>query len=154
MVFGIGEGKIDIITEKQSYANGEMLKGKVMLNLNSAKKAKGLRIQFYGERTERKTHFSGGRSHSSSSTERIMAQEIKLDVEKEYPAGSKDYDFSFQLPTLQKPGSGGDGIFGAIAGIFSSMTDPYANVQWFLDSSLDLPMSFDISKKQRVNFIR
>lgn len=147
MVLGIGEGKIGIVTEKQNYTNGEMLKGKVTLDLNGAKKAKGLRIKFYGERRVQRG--------KSSHIEKIMIQEFSLDVEKEYPAGTKDYEFQFQLPTLQRPQQSQDGgIMGGIMNIISSMSDPYGNVSWFLDASLDLPMSFDISRKQRVNFVR
>lgn len=155
MVFGIGEGKITIMTEKTGYAPGELLKGKVILELNSPKKAKMLRIRFYGEQRQSRTSISMGRTHTSGSTVRIMEQEIALDGEKEYPAGQKEYEFQFQLPTLPKPQQSTDtGIAGVITNLAVSMADPYRNVTWHLDASLDLPMSMDVSKKQIVNFVR
>ncbi|VVB98521.1 Uncharacterised protein [uncultured archaeon] len=155
MVFGMGEGKIDLVLDKASYSSGETIDGKLSLTLNNSRKARALRVQFYGERTTHHTHHSGGRSHSTSSTERIMVQELALDAEKEYPSGTKEYAFSFKLPVLEKPAQSADqGIVGAITNVFASMADPYANVRWYVDASLDLPMAIDINKKQLVNFTR
>ncbi len=155
MVLGIGEGKIAIATEKTGYGQGELLKGRVMLQLNSPKKAKMLRIRFYGEQRQSHASFSMGKTRTSASTVKIMEQEITLDGEREYPAGQKEYEFQFQLPTIPKPQQSADtGIMGAVAALAMSAADPYRNVTWYLDASLDLPMSFDISKKQIVNLVR
>jgi hypothetical protein len=149
MVFGIGEGKVEITLDKGSYGSGETINGRLSLTLNSPKKARKLRVQFYGERTKPR------RGRSSSSTERIMVQEVQLDGEKEYPSGTKEYEFKFQLPNIQRPAQSAEqGLMGAITNLVTSMADPYANVRWFVDASLDLPMSMDISKKMPVNFVR
>ncbi len=154
MVLGFGEGKIEITTEKQAYSPGGLLKGKIMLELDSPKKARAFRIHFYGERKTSRTTYSSGGTHSSNSTERVMQQELSLDGEREY-SGRKDYDFQFQLPTFQKPQMmEGGGLVAGIVNTFASFADPYANVSWHLDASLDVPMSLDVNRKIRVNFVR
>lgn len=147
MALGIGEGKIDVNTEKQTYGQGEILKGRVILQLNSQKKARALRIRFYGECRRR--------TGKGSSTERIYLQELILDQEKEYPAGMKEYDFQFQLPTIPKPQTmQGSGIVEFAANVAAAFLDPYANVKWYLDASLDIPMGIDVNKRQILNFVR
>lgn len=147
MVFGIGEGKIEITTEKPSYMQGELLKGKVKLELNSAKKARQLRVQFYGERR------TG--SGKSSRMEKTFLQELVLDGEKEYPAGARDYDFQFQLPTIPKLAqSQGSGIIDVAVNMLASFADPFSSTKWYLDASLDVPMGIDVNKKQLLNFVR
>jgi len=49
MVLGVGEGKIEIILIKDVFQPGEKISGTVKLTLKSPKKAKELRIVFYGE---------------------------------------------------------------------------------------------------------
>jgi hypothetical protein len=151
MVFGIGEGKIEIETDKQSYTGGEKVKGKVRLTLNQPKKAKGLRIRFYGERrTTTRSVGIGTSSRSSTHIEQLYLQEISLGGEKEYPAGLTECDFEFALPSPQRAAPQGDN---PLAGVINMLVgDPWANVRWYLDASLDLPMSLDINKKMQVSF--
>jgi hypothetical protein len=149
MVFGIGEGKIEIETDKQSYSAGEKVKGKVRLTLNQPKKAKGLRLKFYGERRVQNVSM-GSRGGTSTRIVQEYPQEITLGGEKEYPAGMTECDFEFTLPSPQRAAPQGDnplaGVFGMLVG------DPWANVVWYLDASLDLPMSLDINKKMQISF--
>jgi hypothetical protein len=49
---------------------------------------------------------------------------------------------------------GDAGVMGAVSGFLGNMIDPLANAKWYLDASLDMPMSLDISKKTRINIIR
>ncbi|MDD5337444.1 MAG: hypothetical protein PHS02_03080 [Candidatus ainarchaeum sp.] len=156
MVFGIGEGKIDIIPEKQSYAFGEAIGGKVVLQLSQPKKANGSRIRFYGliktQHSDRDMH---GHRHTHASTREVLAQSFQLAEEGDFPAGTKEYPFTIKLPTIPKDGNAGSGGFlSGIAGILGATQDPLLNAEWYLDASLDLPMSFDISKKLRLNLIR
>jgi len=51
MVFGIGEGNIEIVLPKMNYTYGEKINGKVVLTLNQPKNAKGLRIELRAERS-------------------------------------------------------------------------------------------------------
>ena len=148
MVLGIGEGKIEIVTEKQGYSAGEKIKGKVRLTLNQPKKAQALRIRFYGERKVRRQSY-GTRHGSSTHTEQVYPQEITLGGEKEYPAGVSEYEFELQLPSIERQAQG-EGIVAGVLGFLAG--DPWANVRWFLDASLALPMSFDINRKTQIGF--
>ena len=144
MVFGMGEGSVAINTEKPYYAEGELLRGRASLDLNSARKARGFHIRFYGE-----IYVGSGRNRH---LERVMVQEAMLDTEKEYPAGKRDYDFQFQLPKIPVQAPIATGI-GVLDGLVNALTaDPFARAQWFLEASLDIPMAVDIGKKQLVNF--
>jgi hypothetical protein len=151
MVLGIGDGKIEITTEKQSYAAGEKLKGKVTLTLNQPKKAKELRILFYGERKARGSTRYRAVSHEKGSVERVYPLDMRLAGEQEYPAGTSEYEFEFTLPSPQRFTPPADnplaGVFGMLIG------DPWANVKWYLDASLNLSMAFDINNKVQVNFV-
>ncbi len=142
MVLGIGEGRIEIMTEKFSYGSGETLMGKVILQVNAPKKARALRIQFYGVR---KLHSYSGGKHRTR-TETIMKQELVLDGEREHQTGTTEYPFEFRLPSIPRPVGGGDALV--------NLADPYGDVKWYLDASLDIPLSFDINKKQILNFVR
>lgn len=142
MVLGIGEGKVEIVLEKQSFSAGETIKGKVRITLNQVKKAKELRIKFYGEK-----HVGSGKHHH---VDYLYPQEIRLDGEKEYPAGMSEYGFQLQLPRPERPVQG-EGVIAGVLGFLAG--DPFANVRWYLDASLSLPMSFDINKKMQISFV-
>jgi hypothetical protein len=133
MVLGIGEGSIEIITYKPSYSAGEKIKGRVRLILNQPKKARGLRLRFYGVRR------LGRGQHES--VEFGYVQEIQLGGEKEYPAGPTEYDFELQLPIPGQP----------VAGMIPNA--PWAD-EWYLDAVLMLWLMFGISKKLRINITR
>lgn len=169
MVFGIGEGKMDITLEKPSYVSGELMKGKVVLSLNQTKKAKSLTVQFYGEYFETVTgyeHVPGKpgmtRPTSHRVARRMYEQKLALGAEQDYPAGTKEYEFQFQLPTLapatQAPQVQTGGVLGALENVAlagaAARMDPMITARWYVESWLDMPMSFDIRKKVQINFVR
>jgi hypothetical protein len=149
MVLGLFEGSIDIVVDNQFYSPSQTISGKVILNLKAPKKAKKLRIQFYGERKVRRNM---GRNDT---TERILVQEIVLSGEQEYPAGTVVYPFELKLPSLEKPKApfAGNNFFEKFINALATV-DPYSNVKWYLDASLDLPLSFDINKRKLINLVR
>lgn len=144
MVLGLGEGNIEITTDKQSYSPGETIKGKVKLFLNNQKSANGFRIKFYGEYKDR-----GGRRTRSR---RLYEQKIELDSQKEYSAGQRDYDFEIKLPKIEKPAPA-TGMFAGVMNYLTNLNNPVARAKWYLDASLELSGSFDINKKLRINFV-
>ncbi len=131
MVLGIGEGRIDITTERFSYGPGEEVRGRVILQLNKPKSARALRIRFYGEK---RTFSYSSSGKKSVKTEQIFSQERILGGHKEYPEGISEYQFQFRIP------------------IVAELRDTGSIFKWYLDASLDLPLSFDISKRQVLNF--
>ena len=143
MVFGLFEGnKLTITLDKPSFNIGESITGKVTLDLKKPKKAKGLRVSVYLEyETEQEVIRNVGSPPRPTRqierhSEKFGTQTANLDTEKEYPAGHIDYPFS--IPTAKTNAA----PFG-----FSR------KLGWFIDASLDVPMSVDVGKKQQLNVI-
>jgi hypothetical protein len=156
MVLGIGEGSIEIKIDKASYVPGEAITGQVILKLNQPKNAKELRIMFYGEyeRRKRHSHYNSRRGRHSdveTHTERIWVQNITLDGEKAYPAGVSTYSFKIQLPQYNAQPQ--QAITLGPISIPLGSSDPVKRARWYLNASLNLSMSFDISKKQQIALI-
>jgi hypothetical protein len=165
MVFGIGEGKVDIILDKTSYSLGDVINGKVVLTLNSPKKAREFRLRFWGERTARRnftTHDAHGvaSTRSSMTNETIYEMKITLDGEKEYSGG--EYPFQVKIPGVEgkQPndlvGGNAEGVknvLGAVLNVAEEFGAVPAPARWYVQASLDLPISFDISKKVQINVV-
>ena len=157
MVFGIGEGSIDVVLDKLNFSPGDMLIGTVKLKLNSPKKARNLRVRFWGERKVRRNKRSvpgaataGG---SGSGTNMVDAKEVvyeftvTLDGEKEYTSG--DYPFQIKMPDYseKKPDVPGLEVAAEIAQTLGVLPSP---VRWYLQATLDLPNAIDLNKKVQV----
>lgn len=156
MVLGLFEGEIEIKTDKLDYLPGETIQGQVILNLKQPKKAKELRIMFYGElqhRERRVSYGPNGKRHVDREEykERLFEQSVILDGEKEYPQGISTYPFKITLPRFRFTQKETRKIsLGPITLDLSSL-HPIKRVRWYLDASLNIPMSFDINKKIRIN---
>lgn len=149
MVLGFLEGnKIEITADKQTYISNDTIKGQVTLTLGKPKKAKELRIQFYGEYPDHHTHYSSRGSRASTTMRKIFEQKIQLSGSKEYSAGTSTYPFEIKLPEIKRAQQSGISL-GPIN--IPLGTDPVATSQWYLEASLDVGMSFDVSKKMRIN---
>lgn len=140
MVFGLFEGnKIDIQVDKPHYQFGEEVTGKVVLDMKGTKKANQVAIQLYFEyvimvpvvknmgNPPRQVNTTDAR------TQRTMAHVLSLDGKKEYGPGHFEYPFKFTLQNTQ------------IAGGYMRANG------WYLDASLDVPLSVDVSKRVLVN---
>jgi hypothetical protein len=143
MVLGLFEGKVDLTTDKKTYLPGETIKGQVTLTLNKPKKATELRVMFFGEYTQQI-----GRN---TITRRIYEVKLNLDSDREYPSGSKIYDFQIQIPQIKRAVTTGEGILGGIQTVVTNFTDPVLSCAWYVEASLNLPLEFDINKSVRIN---
>ncbi len=141
MVFGIGEGKIDIIIDRLSYIQGDKVAGKVRLGISSPKKANGVRLELRVERT--------AGSGKNRRTEVLHSFVLELDKEKEY-RGNEEYEFEVVLPKLQAPQKP-DGILGNIVDIAQAFGAVASPPRWYLKASLDVPMSIDITKQVQLS---
>ena len=146
MVFGFGEGKVDIILEKNNFKKGETIKGKVVLELNKPKKAKELRVKLYAEREIPK--ISKGRR--TRSKEVMFSYPMKIDGEKEYTSG--EYEFEIMVPELPE-GELPGGTAGEVVKAVSFLAGTPSAPRWYLEASLDIPMSMDIKKKVQINVV-
>lgn len=145
MVLGILEGEKSIILHlpKEQFMGGETVSGKVELRLNEPKKAQSLRLRFKG------TYTTGGR-HRRTIT--VFQYETNLDGEKEYPAGSRTYDFSFQLPP-KPPEPPSDAVSSILRFFSPSELDKLRRCRWNFDISLVMPLAFDVLKIKEVSVI-
>jgi hypothetical protein len=142
MVLGFGEGSIEIVLDEgQLFEAGGIITGRIKLDLKERKKAKGLRIEFYGEIKKRR-----GKSRV---TERVYVTSSLLGGEQEYPAGLSNYEFKIQLPQVS-PRKRAEDFFGKIMDFIAP--DPLWKAKWYLDASLELPMAFDVNQKIVVDF--
>lgn len=152
MVFGIGEGSIEIQLPKFNYTQGETIKGKLVLKLNAPKKARELRVELVAERriTQTRIGTSGRRTHTS--IERVY--EFKLPLRGEGEFTSSEYDFELQVPKFSAavPGevAGTPEGIGAVVRTLLSLPSPPS---WYVIGVLDIPLSLDITKKVQISVV-
>jgi hypothetical protein len=150
-LFGFMKGKIEIFIPRTTYSYGETVEGKVTLELKQPQKASGVTIQLLAIEKHHETR--GGKSHLH--TKNIFDQTIKLDSEREYPAGKMlEYPFKFTLPTWQGPEINMDGALGTVIKTMDavgpilkafSRSSSSGGTTWTLKAKMDVS-GFDINK--------
>ena len=134
MVLGLFEGSMELRLNGSTFASGQKITGTLFLKLSQPKKARELRLEFYGEIRRQ----SGRHSH----VERIFQVRQQLSGERTYNA-SETFNFEIQVPnvvTVQAPG-----ILGTLMGMFTPRPTFYVH------ASLDAPNEFDINRRVMVN---
>ncbi|MEK6941965.1 MAG: hypothetical protein AABW85_03855 [archaeon] len=170
MVFGFGEDKADLVLEKTSFSAGEIIRGRLVLNISKPKKGRSVRVVLFGQKTQTEWRYDFSSKHSKPHTAvtKIYEFEIELDKEKEY-SGNYAYDFEIAVPqsadarkqfeskienTLQQyDNTPVGGIFRAAAGIGKAAMHP-PRTDWFLEGKLDVPGGFDVSKKVQIQILQ
>jgi hypothetical protein len=154
MIFGLGAGKIEIILEKYNFSPGEVIKGKVSLELKKPSLAKKLKITLAGVRI---TNQPVNRPNRPPSTETrkdfIHHFELILDGEKEYSKG--EYPFEIKIPdnilgVSSLPKEPTEGVLGVVlktAETLSKMSGATSRIEWYLEADLEIPGAFDVKKK-------
>ena len=128
MVFGIGEGEIEITLGPTTYTPKETINGKLKLRLPKKIQAREFRVEFYGE-VER-----------GSKVERVFRAVQKLGGERTYKDGEV-FNFSLTIPEQANPPEA-QGTFGSIRDIFAPKPR-----NWFVHASIDIPMSPDVNSR-------
>ena len=145
MVLGIGEGSIEIQLPKLNYVQGEVIKGKVILKLNAPKRARELRVELIAEQIQSVNSPRGRRKD----TRRVYTYKNTLKGEGEYI--SSEYDFELTIPKF-----GGtqelEGIAKTIVSAFSALGGG-TSLHWYIVATLDLPLSFDITKRVTISVV-
>lgn len=140
MVFGIGEGKIGLELNTHEAAAGGKISGTLKLELPAPRKAKELRVEIIGERREM--------HNGKRRTVRVYEFKKPLGGEQEYTSG----EYRFELPVPQQARQGPlpqEGALGTIVGLAKAF-GVGAPIEWYVVGVLDIPMSFDISKKVQI----
>jgi len=142
MVFGIGEGKIDLELNTHDVTAGGKISGKLKLELNSPKKAKELRVELIGE--QKRTQ--------NGKTKKVVVYRFKqvLGGDMEYSSG--DYGFELQAPQISEVEKGIEGAAGLALGA-AKLLGAIHPVEYSVVGTLDLSMSMDINKKVQIAVI-
>ncbi|MBD3389684.1 hypothetical protein GF415_01890 [Candidatus Micrarchaeota archaeon] len=140
MVLGIGEGKMDLELNSYDVTLGGEISGKLVLELNSPKNAKELRVELVGEQWQ---------------TRRGKRKKVGVYQYKEVLGGEKEYtsgEYLFQLQAPVKTGiekKAEEGVAGAVLGA-AKLLGAVSPVEYYVIGTLNLPMSLDINKKVQI----
>ncbi len=150
MGIGFWKGKIEMKLERFSFHPGETIKGEISYKLKKPTKAREITIRLIGEerQTNRRVRSEGG-VQTETRKVKFFDLKIPLDGEKEYSEGQ--YDFKVPIPKgLYDPGKRPEGMIGDILGALETMSGSRRDLEWTLIANLDIPMGFDLSKKQKI----
>jgi len=139
MVFGIGEGKINLELNTHDVTAGGKISGRLRLELNSPKKAKELRVELIGEQ----------RQSRQGKSKKVVVYKFKqvLAGEQEYESG--EYEFELQAPPSTELSQHLEGAAGMALGA-AKLLGAIHPVEYRVIGTLDLPMSMDITKKVQI----
>jgi hypothetical protein len=147
-----GKDKITLTLEKYDYKPGDKIKGTVKLNLKKPTKARKLEVSFIGTKTDKQTGMGIGPTASNNRqtrTIKVYDFTIPLDGEKNYQ--EEEYSFEIKIPddihqTAQKL----NGKIGTAITALKTISGVYSRVDWYVKSELDVPMSLDVKKSQKI----
>lgn len=134
MVLGIGEGKLELFLNGNTFSPGQAIIGRAKLTLNEPLLARGLRAEFYGL-VKRGKHF-----------DRIHEVRQQLSQERTFRSG-ESFEFLLAIPPNALPASHATGILGSLSQAFAPRPT------WYVEASLDMPNKFDISSKTQIILI-
>ena len=149
MGIGFWKGKIELKMDRYNFKPGEVIEGDLILTLKKPTKARKITIRLLGEEkiTERRHGDDGPRSETR--TVKVFDIKIPLDGEKEYKEGK--YHFKIPIPRdLFREGAKPEGWIGDVANVLEGLSGRRSRIEWKVIGNLDIPMGFDLSKKQNI----
>ncbi|MFA5930337.1 MAG: hypothetical protein WC861_05630 [Candidatus Micrarchaeia archaeon] len=135
MVLGIAEGSLELRVNGNIFSSGQKITGTIMLKPSQPKKARELRVEFYGE-VRRST---GRHSH----IERVFQVRSALSGERIYNPG-ETIPFEIVVPAgmdFRAP----EGIMGML------MNFMVPRPTFYVHATLDVPNEFDLNRRVLVN---
>ena len=150
MVFGIGEGKLELALNGTAFSPGQAITGRATLSLNQPEQARELRVEFYGEIQMNRSPTSGFQHSSRKYTKRIFEAKQQLSGERTYSSG-ESFDISLPIPSI----SSNSPVPTEAPQFVRSLFDMFApKPRWFVEATLDMPNKFDISKKIQIQLTK
>jgi hypothetical protein len=128
MVFGLGEGEIEITLGPSTFTPRETLNGKVKLRLPKAVAARAVSIEFYGEVLQ------------GDKAARVFRSSQSLGGERTYKDG-ETFKFALPIPDSASPPEA-QGTFGSVRDLFIAKPR-----NWYIEAKMDIPMSPDINTR-------
>lgn len=149
-----GPDKITVTLDKYQYKPGDVIKGKVGLNLRKPMRARKLFVSLLGKvrTTSRDSH---GRMQTQDVT--IYDFTIPLDGENDYLSELYPFEIKIQSDILEMHSSSERvqqmlqeklGTFGVILGKMA--TAGQGPVRWMVHAQLDIPLGLDVHKTQDI----
>lgn len=150
MIFGIGEGKIDLILDTLNFSYNDTIKGKLKLDLPKPTKAKELRIELFAVKSVQESRRDPKTGQTRFKTTDRVIYNFKLSLGGEQEYSTKEYDFEIKTPP--PPAQGTQPVSGWVSDAVNvlSMLGAVSPVKWYLNASLSKQMAFDISKKIQI----
>jgi hypothetical protein len=149
MGIGFWKGKIELKVPTYTYAPGETIKGEVTLELKKPTKARKITIRLVGAELTTRREFSGGSYRTHHHRVNICDILIPLDGEKEYKEGKYDFEITVPPDALHDRNIR-NGALGGVVEAVEIVTGTDRHREWYLEANLDIPMGFDVSKKQDI----
>lgn len=153
-LFGIGDGKMEMSLDAQSFAEGAKITGTATLTLNKDIKAKGVFATLLAQKEE--IYYMNGMP--SRRWVPVYNNTAVLDKDKLYAKASSpfSYKFSLDVPKLgvMNPQMTGNSTINTLANLATGgMAAP---LQWFVLAELkhEGMLSFPIENKQQINVVQ
>jgi hypothetical protein len=148
-MFGFGKKQIEIVLEKLNFSHGDIIKGKVILDLKNPTRAKALKVGIVGERTTTTTSTINGRPTTSTSNVKVFSFDMQLDGEKDYFQG--EYIFELKVPGNITQPSTPQGVAGDVIKAIQILSARESDVRWYVTAKLDIPMRLDVDTRVKIN---
>jgi len=149
MGIGFWKGKIELKMNRHSFKPGEIIEGDLLLTLKKPTKAREITVRLLGEEKITEHHHGNGGSRTETRTVKIFDLKIPLDGEKEYTDGQ--YHFKIPIPKdLFVAGAKPKGLMGDVVNVLEGLAGRRSRIEWKIIGNLDIPMGFDLSKKQNI----
>ncbi|MBN1389904.1 MAG: hypothetical protein JXA22_04600 [Candidatus Thermoplasmatota archaeon] len=149
MGIGFWKGKIELKLDRFKFRPGDAIEGDLLLTLKKPTKARGIYVRLVGEEKVSERRYEDGHSRTETRTHKIFDLKVPLDGEKEYSEGI--YHFRVPIPrNLFDEGARPEGLLGDVVGALESLSGRRSRIEWKLIGNLDIPMGFDLSKKQSI----
>ena len=152
VVFGLGEGKMELHLQKLQFIPGEKVTGTVKLSMNMNRKANGVRVELFAEQT---THVSvrdpkNGMLRTETRNQRVFSFAQELDSAHEY-SGTREYSFEILIPQNAGAQAPIGGVLGSVVALGQTFGGLPKAPRWFVRAALDIPMGIDISAQTQIN---
>jgi hypothetical protein len=149
MGIGFWKGKIDLKMDRYKFSPGDVIEGDLTLTLKKPTKAREITIRLLGEEKITERHHGNSGSRTETRKVRIFDLKIPLDGEKEYTEGK--YHFKIPIPKdLFREGAKPEGFLGDVSNVLEGLSGRRSRIEWKVIGNLDIPMGFDLSKKQNI----
>ena len=144
--------KITLTLQKYDYHPGEKITGVVNLKLKKPTKARKLEVEFIGKQIDTSTGMGiGPTAHKGAGKQArvIYRFNMPLSGEQEYLEGT--YPFEIKIPENILQGTQSlEGKVGTAITALKAISGVYSRVEWYVEAQLDVPMSIDIRKTQKI----